>query len=132
MLLIDRNPNAEALGDFREITAWIWCRKQRKLAGRRVTDCNDFAQKLLIRKGINRNVGNLANLDLSDVCFLNIGVDPNPLRVVNQKEPLTWRDVFAFLNKYSVNNAVDRAANRTVGTVEALAFYLGIEFVLDS
>ena len=83
MLLIDSDAHAEALGDFGKIAAGVGCRQQSEFAGGSIADSSHLAGEFLVWESINRNVHHLADLDLTDICFLDVSINPNPLRIMH-------------------------------------------------
>ena len=108
------------MGDLGEVAAGVRAGQQCEFRRGGVSDDLNLAGEFAVRIGIDGNLNGVADLGLANIRFLDVGIDPDHLRIMDQGQTLAGRDVFADFDKGLVDDTVDGAADRAVGMVQAL------------
>jgi hypothetical protein len=118
-LLVDPDPDRNALHDLDPVAGRVLRRKQGKFRAGRRADRGDLAFELEARIGVDRHHGFLPGADVGELGFLEIGLDPGITRLDERKHLGAFRDVLADIELVDLaDNAVLGRANRRAREVE--------------
>src|SRR6266436_4813542 len=119
LVLVELDPDRNALDHFGEIAGGVIGRQQRELRAAGGRDPLDAAMQLLVRKAVDRDVDGLAGLDPRELGFLVIGHHIDVRQRHDIDEVAADIDVIARLNLAFADDAVERRDDFGIAELEA-------------